>query len=246
MKEGQNRKGTEGYNRPTDIVSEVKRQLENLSEEGYKKFNQNLLPGVDYVLGVRVPVLRKIAKEIANADFHNYLNAAEKGINACSYHEELIVQGLVLGYAKMEKEERTAYLDTFVPKISNWAICDTCTMNMKFMQKEKDYWYSYIMKYKNSSREFELRFMLAALLAHFIDDEHIDDILNICHNGYYVKMATAWLVSICYIKFPTQTEQFLRDNRMDDFTHNKSIQKIRESFRVNREEKERLDQLKRK
>lgn len=231
-------------------ILEIKRKLENLKEEDYKAFNHNLLPGVTHILGVRLPALRAIAKETAREDGKGYLEAARTGINESSYHEEIILQGLVLGYAKLDKEERGLYLDAFVPKISNWAICDTCTMNMKFMQKDKDYWYTYIMKYKNSREEFELRFLLVALLAHFIDEAHIDGILHICntidHDGYYVKMAAAWLVSICYIKFPVQTERFLNHNRMDDFTHNKAIQKIRESFRVSKEDKERLNQLKRK
>lgn len=231
-------------------IAEIKKKLEDLAEEDYKAFNQKLLPGVEHILGVRLPVLRTVAREIVKSDFRAYLDAAETGIGESSYHEETTLQGLVLGYAKMDKEERTSYLDAFVPKISNWAVCDTCTMNMKFMQKDKDYWYSYIMKYKNSGEEFELRFLLVALLAHFIDEGHIDDILHICntvsHDGYYVKMAAAWLVSICYIKFPDQAGEFLKDNQMDNFTHNKSIQKIRESYRVSKEDKERLNQLKRK
>lgn len=232
------------------IVKTIRKQLENLTEEDYKTFNQKLLPGVETVLGVRVPVLRHLAKEIAKTNFYTYLNEADRQITATSYHEELLVQGLVIGYAKMEKEERTAYLDAFVPKISNWAICDTCTMNMKFMQKEPDYWYNYIMKYRTENREFALRFFLVALLAHYTDEKHIDGILQICngirHEGYYVKMAVAWLVSVCYINFPGQTGEFLLKNEMDEFTHNKSIQKIRESYRVSPEEKEQLNTLKRR
>lgn len=233
-----------------NIVQEVKLKLQSLSEEEYKAFNQNLLPGVEYILGVRVPALRKIAKEVAKNDCRTYLNEAGTEIMSASLHEEVVVWGLVLGYAKMDREERAAYLDQFVPNISNWAICDNCTMNMKFMQKDPDYWYRYIMKYKNSTEEFELRFLLVALLAHFIDKEHIDAILDTCneirHDGYYVKMAAAWLVSICYIKFPERTGAFLKSDTMDDFTHNKSIQKIRESYRVSQEEKDGLNQLKRR
>lgn len=232
-----------------EMVKEIKTKLEELSEEKYREFNKKLLPGVEHVLGVRVPVLRSIAKEIARKDFHLYLREIQTQVDATSYHEEIMLQGLVLCSVKMEREERAAYLDQFVPKISNWAICDTCTMGMKFMQKDPDYWYSYIMKYEKSKEEFELRFLLVALLAHYMDKEHVNAILEICntihHEGYYVKMAVAWLVSICYIQFPEQTGDFLKDNGMDDFTHNKSIQKIRESQRVNKKEKEALNRLKR-
>lgn len=233
-----------------NVVNTIRGRLENLAEENYKAFNKKLLPGVKDVLGVRVPVLRSLAKEIAKGDFRGWLKEAETQITESSCHEEILLQGLVIGYAKMEKEERTAFLDAFVPKISNWAICDTCTMHMKFMQKEPDYWYDYIMKYRTSIEEFELRFLLVALLAHYTDEKYLNEIFCICneirHEGYYVKMATAWLVSVCYVKFPKQTSHFLEKNEMDDFTHNKSIQKIRESYRVSQEEKEWLNSMKRK
>lgn len=91
---------------------------------------------------------------------------------------------------------------------------------------------------------------MVCLLDFFVQEAFIDRILNcfsdIHHEGYYVKMAVAWAVSVCYVKFPEKTEDFLLKNTLDDFTHNKAIQKIRESYRVSKEEKERLNQWKRK
>ena len=88
------------------------------------------------------------------------------------------------------------------------------------------------------------------MLDFFINEEYIDQVLEILgkvrhEGGYYVKMAAAWAVSVCYVKFPEKTEVFLRKNLLDDFTHNKAIQKIRESYRVSKEEKERLKELRR-
>ena len=83
-----------------------------------------------------------------------------------------------------------------------------------------------------------------------MDADHIDEILEYCgrirHDGYYTKMGVAWTVQVCYVKFPEKTRRFLEHDSMDDFTHNKAIQKIRESYRVSREEKEELNLLKRK
>lgn len=232
------------------MITAIREQLLGLAEEDYKKFSENLLPGVEGVLGIRMPVLRQIAKEITRGNWREYLDEAAQEITVDSLHEEIMLQGLVLGYAKMEREERVIYLDDFVPKIQNWAVCDSCTMGFKFMQKEPEFWHSYIIKYLESDEEFKLRFLLISLLAHFIDEKHIAEILDICNNirndGYYVKMGVAWLVSVCYVKFPEETERFLKMNHMDDFTHNKSIQKIRESYRVSREDKDRLTLLKRK
>ena len=119
----------------------------------------------------------------------------------------------------------------------------------KFMQKESDFWFDYVKKYAESKNEFELRFMIVSLMSHFLDKEHIDEILTICgkidHDGYYVKMGNAWALSVCYVKFPEKTRAFLEKDMLDDFTHNKAIQKIRESYRVSKEEKEQLTCLKR-
>ena len=118
------------------------------------------------------------------------------------------------------------------------------------MQKDPDYWFDYLKKYQKSDEEFRLRFMIVAMMSHFVDEPHIDEILRICstirNDGYYTKMGVAWALQVCYVKFPEKTKALLKDNQMDDFTHNKAIQKIRESYRVSREEKEELNQLKRK
>ena len=231
------------------MIEEIREQLYQLAEDDYKEFNQRLLPGVERVLGIRLPALKKLAKSIAKKDAATYLDEAAQKISTDSIHEEIMLQGLVLGYAKMKDEERVRYLDEFVPKIQNWAVCDSCIMNMKFMEKTPDFWYDFIWKYAESQKEYELRFLVVSLLAHFITEDHIDEILalfgKLHHDGYYVKLAVAWAVSFCYVKFPQKTKAFLEKNEMDDFTQNKSIQKIRESYRVSAEDKEALKALKR-
>ena len=233
------------------MIENIRMRLEQLSEEDYKKFNENLLPGTKHVLGVRMPKLRALAKEIAKGDFRAYLNEAYEKISADkgSYHEEIMLEGLVIAYAKMELKERFFYLDRFVPKIHNWAVCDSCCMGYKFMEKEQEVWFSYLRKYRNSSREFEVRFFIVSLLAHYINEAYIEQVLEILnhtsHEGYYVKMAVAWTLSVCYVKYPEKTRRLLKENTMDEFTHNKTIQKIRESYRVSREEKEELKSWKR-
>lgn len=233
------------------MITEIKMRLEQIAEEDYKKFNENLLPGTEHVLGVRMPKLRTLAKEVAKEDFRTYLDEAHEKISADqgSYHEEIMLEGLVIAYAKMELEERFFYLDRFVPKIHNWAVCDCCSNTYKFMEKYQEESFAYIDKYLHSKREYELRFGIVSLLEHFMNDTYIDQVLAICectrHEGYYVKMAVAWTLSICYVKYPAKTRMFLEKNTMDDFTHNKTIQKIRESYRVSKEVKEELKKLKR-
>ena len=147
-------------------------------------------------------------------------------------------------------EEYRKYLDEFAPKITNWSVCDSCVSGFKFMRTDPDYWFEYLKTYRDSKEEFELRFMIVAMMDHFVDEEHIDEILSICneirHDGYYAKMAVAWTLQVCYVKFPEKTRRLLENNSMDDFTHNKAIQKIRESYQVRREEKDELGRMKRK
>lgn len=223
--------------------------LYSLAEAEYKEFNQKLLPGVQHVLGIRLPALRKLAKEIAKEDFRTYLDTVLEELNADSFHEEIMLAGLVIGAVKVQKEERRKYLDQFVPHIRNWAVCDSCVNSYKFMKMEPDYWFPYLLKFKDSKEEFELRYMIVAMLSHFVDETHIDAILHLCseikHEGYYTKMGVAWTIQVCYVKFPEKTRKLLENNEMDNFTHNKAIQKIRESYRVSREEKEELRFLKR-
>ena len=231
-------------------VENIREKLYELAETDYKEFNKKLLPGVENIIGIRLPAMRSLAKETAKGDFRSYLDEAREKITLDSMHEEIMMQGLVIGYAKMDREERKARLDEFVPKIQNWAVCDSCVTGYKFMEKEPEYWFDYLRGYQNSKEEFELRFMIVSMMAHFVDEEHIDEILKICentrHEGYYTKMGASWALQVCYVKFPEKTRALLKHNEMDDFTHNKAIQKIRESYRVSKEEKEELNRLKRK
>ena len=151
--------------------------------------------------------------------------------------------------AKLGRDERRKGLYECGPKIGNWAVCDSCVNNYKVMKKDPDYWFDYLKTYKDSNDEFKLRFMIVAMMSHFVDEAHIDEILEICdtvrHDGYYTKMGVAWTLQVCYVKFPEKTRLLLENNHMDDFTHNKEIQKMRESYRVSKEEKEELTRLKR-
>lgn len=240
---------------------EVTRQLFVLAEPEYRNFNCKLLPGVakERVLGVRVPEIRKVARQIAKKDWKQFLGeweVCEKetgGIGGTVlFYEEVMLQGMVIAAAKMEPEERLSYIEKFVPRIDNWAVCDTFCGDLKFADREgnRQLVWDFLQSYLMDSREYYLRFGIVMLLGHYIDEVYIDRVLvileGIRNKAYYVKMAVAWALSMCYIKFPQKTEALLRQNSLDDFTQNKTIQKIRESYRVSKEDKQRLTALKRK
>ncbi|TVP86036.1 MAG: DNA alkylation repair protein [Alkalicoccus sp.] len=226
------------------MENSIRKQLFESKDTDYQKFASSLLPNVHNVLGVRMPQLRKIAKETAKGDWRTYLDSAED-----DYFEETMLQGLVIGYADAEIEDRLFYVTAFVPKINNWSVCDSFCGSLKFTKNNKERVWQFLQPYLSSEKEYEVRFGVVMLLNFYIEDDYIESVLNLLdrvnHEGYYAKMAIAWAVSICYIKFPGITEEFLRNNTLDDFTYNKSLQKIIESTRISKETKNSIREMKR-
>lgn len=225
-------------------MDKIREQLFKKQDLKYKEFHSNLCPNVDKIIGVRVPELRKMAKEIASQDYMTFLKKAKD-----EYYEELLLQGLVIGYSKISIEETFKYLEKFVPKINSWAVCDTTCSNLKITKKYMKEMWAFLEQYINSDNEYEIRFALVMYLNYYLTDEYIDKILQkidkITNKEYYAQMAIAWLVSFAYIKQKEKTKIYLMKNNLDRFTLNKSIQKICESYRVSEEEKEELRELKR-
>lgn len=222
-----------------DLIKEIKTELTELAEPEYQAFHSRLLPGIDGIMGVRVPALRKLAQRISKGEWRTYLDAG-----CFDTYEETMIHGMIIGYAKMDPEERTQYFDKFVPQINNWAVCDYCVSTYKFVKNDQNFWADYLMKQLQAGTEYSIRFAVVAFMGYFINDEWIDRVLEIYkgirHDGYYVKMAVAWGISMCYVKYPEKTRALLEEKCLDTFTHNKAIQKIRESYRVTKEEKEEL------
>lgn len=225
-------------------MDEIRKEIFKLADEKYKEFHSGLCPNTNNIIGVRVPVLRNYAKELAKGDFRTYLANAKD-----EYYEEVMLQGMVIGLSKMELEERLEYITKFVPKIDNWAVCDVSCAGFKFAKKYQSEVWKFLKPYLESNKEFEIRFGVVMLLDFYITEEYIDKVLEILnkiqYEGYYVKMAVAWAISVCYIKFPKETFKLLQENSLDDFTYNKALQKIIESYRVSEEEKKTIRAMKR-
>ena len=231
-----------------DDFDSLIKKLHTLADEKYRTFHSKLIPGVNTkFLGVRVPILRKIAKEIAKQDFRGFIKYA----STSDIYEIIMLLGMVIGISKMEFSEKLTYLDAFVPMIDNWAVCDITVGDLKDIKNNLDTTFTYIDKWLTSDKEYELRFALVVLLDYYINDTYIKKVIdiydNVTHDGYYVKMAVAWGLSICFIKQRDITLIYLTsDTKLDKFTFNKTIQKIRESYRVSPEDKAFLTTLKRK
>lgn len=223
----------------------IREQIFELADEEYQKFQSKLCPGIDNIVGVRIPLLRKLAKEIAKGNWREYMKYAQD-----EYYEEVMLQGMVLGYVKADIEEVLSYITDFVPKIDNWSVCDSFCVGLKFTKTNMERVWDYIQPYLESKQEFEMRFGIVMLLDFYIEEDYIDRVLilldEVKHEAYYVKMAVAWAISICYIKFPEKAMKYLNNNTLDDFTYNKGLQKITESLRVDKETKQLIKSMKRK
>ena len=226
-----------------NIDEEIRRELLDLIDEKYKIFHSKLCPNIDNILGVRLPLLKKISKNISKQNYIDYLeNPYSK------FYEEVMIEGLTIGYIKTDNQTRFNYIKKFVPKINNWAICDSFCNNLKFTKENMKEVWDFIFPYSSSNKEFEIRFAVVMMLNFYIVDDYIDDVLhilnNINHDGYYVKMSIAWAISFAYIHYPEKTLRFLKNNNLDKFTYNKSLQKIIESNRINKEDKDLIRTMK--
>ena len=217
------------------------KHLKTISEKDYQKFHQKLLKNEKIkVLGIRTPKLKEIARQISKTDYLKFIK-----YNTHTYYEENIIHGLLLGFIK--DDNILNLIDDFIPYIDNWATCDVTCANLKIFKKLN---INQTKKYLQSSNPWEIRFGLVILLDHYIEKENLSYIFITCNtvknDHYYVKMAIAWLLSICYIKYPEITLKYLKSGDLDNFTYNKTISKICESLRVSKETKEKLKKLKRK
>ncbi|MDR9854889.1 DNA alkylation repair protein [Paenibacillus sp. VCA1] len=223
----------------------IRETLLELAEPEYQRFASSLIPGVSNLLGVRIPELRKLAKRMAEEDRRAYLRHA-----SAEYFEEVMLQGILIANEKADPAEKLELIASFVPKIDNWSVCDTFCAGLKFAKSNQTLVWDFLQPYLQSQHEYEIRFGVVMLLNYYIDEAYIDRVLRILdrirHEAYYVRMAVAWALSMCYVHLPEPTMVYLQNSTVDDFTYNKALQKIIESTRVNSETKQLIRSMKRK
>lgn len=214
------------------------------------------------ILGVRLPALRKTAAQLARQDWTGNLEALESAGQEAAF-EEIMLRGFLIGEAKIAPEspkaegngeerpsreisleEAFALIRGFLPCIDNWSLCDSFCAGLKFAGKHREAVWEFLQPFFSSPQEYEARFGAVMALDYFVREEWLDRVLGrlerVEHGGYYVKMAVAWAVSVCYVRFPARTEEWMQTCALDGDTFRRAVQKIRESRRVSPEEKERL------
>lgn len=229
------------------MKEKIKEEIKNLADQKYMEFHKKLCPGTDNIIGVRVPVLRNYAKNLIK--YYSLDELLENIDN--EYYEEVMLQGMLIGLeTKGNFNKILKHIENFIPKIDNWAICDVFCAGLKITKKHKSEMWEFIQKYLKSRKEFEVRFGVVMILDFYIEQEKLEEVLKILneinHEGYYVKMAVAWAISICLIKFYNQTLEFLNNCSLDKFTYQKALQKAIESYRLTAEQKDQLRAMKQK
>ena len=223
---------------------DIKKRLFECRDLDYALFQSKLIPNVskEKIIGIRIPSLRILAKEyIKDSNCQTFMNDLPH-----EYFDENMLHGLLISEYK-DYEKCINEIDKFLPYVDNWAICDTISPKV-FKKHKKELIYK-IREWTGSSSVYTNRFGIGMLMRHFLDDdfsiEYLDIPALVRVDDYYVKMMVAWFFATSLSKKWDYAIPYLVNNRLDVWTHNKTIQKSCESFRITDKQKTYLKSLKR-
>ena len=214
-----------------------------MQDEGYANFQSKLVPTVNRkkIIGVRVPDCRKLAKEVKNSgEVGKFLTSLPH-----EYYDEDILHALLLSKIN-DINECIKAVDDFLPFIDNWAVCDILTP--KIFKKYPELVLTKIKEWSNSKETYTCRFGLEMLMSFYLDEnfksEYLEIPARIKSEEYYVNMMIAWYFATALAKQYDTVLPYIEEQHLDTWTHNKTIQKAVESYRITPEQKEHLKSLK--
>lgn len=214
---------------------ELLNYLKSLADEKYKAFTDSLVPTENCSLGVRIPQLRNIAKEISRGNYAEFL-ACRKG----NCREEIILHGLVMTLIKCDYKTMLEYMKEYADMITSWETCDI--VSFKGMKKYLPQLFSDIEYFIYNENKWAVRYGFKTMFDFFLTDEYIDAVLayvdSVNSDFYYIQMMQGWLVATAAAKCRDKTIEYLKNNKLNPTTQNMAIRKIRESLRISKEDKE--------
>ena len=223
------------------MLTQIQSDLFNMHDDKFAKFNASLLPGLSQksIIGVRTPELRKYAKTIQNAN--KFLNKLPH-----TYFEENQIHAFILSDIR-DFDTCVDLIDKFLPYIDNWATCDQ--MAPKIFAKNTNKLSPWVNKWIKSKHVYTVRFAIGVLMRYYMGDkftpEYTEFVKNINTNEYYINMMRAWYFATGLAKHWDIMIKIIENNCLDLWTHNKTIQKAIESYRITKNQKQYLRQLKR-
>lgn len=217
--------------------------LFDLQDRKYAEFQAKLTPGIEpeLFIGVRVPAVRSLAKELIKDSHHDefFCSLPHK------YYDENMLHGVMISLIK-DYDRCIELTDAFLPYVDNWAVCDI--MSPKIFAKHKTELVEKIREWSASDHTYTCRFGLEMLMTHYLDSdfkpEYLDIVCAARSSEYYVKMMVAWFIATALTKQWNATIGILESRVLAPWTHNKSIQKAIESYRITPEQKDYLRSLK--
>ncbi|MBR3770147.1 MAG: DNA alkylation repair protein [Lachnospiraceae bacterium] len=225
-------------------MEKITKELFALRDESYFQFHKKLIPEIpeENIMGVRTPVLRAYAKEVAKRpEAYAFLQELPH-----TYYEENNLHGALLGLLYKDVENYLQEVEKFLPYIDNWATCDM--MGPKVFKKNLPLVYEHVKKWIASGDTYTVRFGIVTLLGYFLEDAFLTEMLDLAaginSEEYYIKMAVAWYFSMALVKQYDAAIPYLQKQVMPTWTHNKAIQKAIESRQIDETTKDYLRTLK--
>ena len=223
-----------------NIYEKTIAELNKRADAEDKEFNDKIIASAYETIGVRIPVVKQIAKSIPQSEINDYLENCRFENYECT-----LIYGLLT--ARLGFDEMWRRKDFYLSKCDGWGLVDSFVPAIKVSAKDKERFYTLLFDEIEKQENFRLRFRIVALMSFFVGGEHTREILRVTEKldgkGYYNDMAIAWLISAAFVKQRETTIKFLENDKLSKFTHNKAISKINDSLRVNVEDKTYLKTL---
>ncbi|MBQ8868166.1 MAG: DNA alkylation repair protein [Oscillospiraceae bacterium] len=227
------------------MTKNIREELLLLADEGYREFHARLMPTVDKdkIIGIRTPVLRGYAKSIKGTA------AADEFLKQLPhrYYEENNLHAMLIEGIK-DADRQASELERLLPYVDNWGTCDL--IRPKALFKENELLLCKIREWLKSEHTYTVRFGMGMLLVRFLDEDFSPEFLSLVaevkSEEYYIRMMQAWYFATAIAKQWDSAVCYLKDNKLEKWTHNKTIQKACESYRITPEQKAFLKGLKQK
>ncbi|MFD3155843.1 DNA alkylation repair protein [Haloimpatiens sp. FM7330] len=223
-----------------NMYTEFRELLYTLGESKYKEYNEKVIPNIGENIGIRIPMLRKIAKKLSQStEIEKVYNFLEDE----NTYEEKIIQGMILPHLNYcSSKELFNNIDLYILRINNWALCDNFVVSLRNPVKtNKESFFLRIKKYIRSNNPWEIRFGIVLLNNYFVDQKYLDDIFLLMDyvksKEHYVTMAIGWLISTCYFTNKELTLNYIKSEKIELNCINKALKKILESRKVSKEDK---------
>ena len=226
-------------------MEKIQNKLFEYQDLGYRDFNSKLIPNIDKetIIGVRIPDIRKIEKSLSIEEKEEFLLKLPH-----KYFEENMLHGIIISNMK-EYDKVIINLEKFLPYVDNWAVCDS--ISLKIFKKNREKAIVNVLSWIKSNHTYVCRFGIGMIMQLYLEDEYfkksyLDIIAEIKTEDYYINMMRAWTFQVALVKQWKEAIVYIEKGLLDEFTHNKTISKSCDSYKIEKEKKEYLKTLRRK